>query len=248
MNWLVLSLPLVISSALLVVAIIPPILLERTVRVMEVPERVRVPRDITPILEAFSRVFGEPIREVRREAPSELVLVGTSTGIRRMALILKGGKPLILEEGDEKQGVFLKEVRRKEVKVLVGGRELTLRIRKFVPEAVPKADTGTPEFRVSRRELERITKDPGIMFREIRLVPYVKEGRTQGFIFEWVKPGSLFYRAGIRRGDVLLSINNVAIKSAEDAFRVLQLLRNEPSLRVVVLRGGQRKEINIRIE
>ncbi len=86
------------------------------------------------------------------------------------------------------------------------------------------------------------------MFREIRLVPYVKNGRTEGFIFEWIKPGSLFYKAGIRKGDILVSINNMTIKSGEDAFKVLQVLRNEPSLRVVVLRGGQRKEINVRIE
>ncbi|HIQ31345.1 MAG TPA: PDZ domain-containing protein, partial [Aquifex aeolicus] len=93
-----------------------------------------------------------------------------------------------------------------------------------------------------------ITRDPGIMFREIRLVPYVRGGRTKGFIFEWIKPGSLFYRAGLRKGDILLSINNRTIRSAEDAFRLLQLLRNESSLRIVLLRKGQRREINVRIE
>jgi len=86
------------------------------------------------------------------------------------------------------------------------------------------------------------------MFREIRLVPFVKNGRTEGFIFEWIKPGSLFYKAGLRKGDILISINNMSIRSGEDAFRLLQVLRNEPSLRVVVLRNGQRKEIKVRIE
>ncbi|MDQ7038060.1 MAG: type II secretion system protein GspC [Aquificota bacterium] len=248
MNWALLSLPLVISLSLVLAVALPPFLLERTTRWLHVPERTGGSKDITPVLEAFSRVFGEPAGEVRRETPKDLVLVGTSTGVKKMALILKDGKPLILEEGEEKEGVLLKEVRKREVKVRSGGRELTLRIRKFVPGEVRRTGTVAQEFRISRRDLERITRDPGVMFREIRLVPYVKDGRTKGFIFEWVKPGSLFHRAGIRRGDVLVSINNVAINSAEDAFRVLQLLRNEPSLRVVILRGGQRKELNIRIE
>ena len=86
------------------------------------------------------------------------------------------------------------------------------------------------------------------MFREIRLVPYVRNGKTEGFILEWIKPGSLFYKAGLRKGDVLVSINNMSIRSGKDAFRILQVLRNEPSLRVVVLRNGRREEINVRIE
>jgi len=117
--------------------------------------------------------------------------------------------------------------------VVVDGRELKLRL---TGGSSPERGTfqspvaGSFEARISRREIERLTKDPGVMFREIRLVPYVKEGRTEGFIFEWIKPGSLFHRAGLRKGDILISINNMSIKSGEDAFRLLQVLRNEPSL------------------
>jgi general secretion pathway protein C len=86
------------------------------------------------------------------------------------------------------------------------------------------------------------------MFREIRLVPYVRNGRTEGFIFEWIKPGSLFDKVGLRKGDILVSINNMGIKSGEDAFRILQTLRNAPNLKVVILRDGSRRELNIRID
>ncbi|MDQ7081945.1 MAG: type II secretion system protein GspC [Aquificota bacterium] len=158
-------------------------------------------------------------------------------------------KTLVLEEGREKRGVKLKKVWRKEVLLEVGGEEIRLRVSPPETSAEEQAPAGSSsEVRISRREVERITKDPGIMFREIRLVPYVKNGKTEGFIFEWIKPGSLFYRAGLRKGDILVSINNMTIRSGEDAFRILQALRNEPSLKVVVLRQGQRREIDIRIE
>jgi general secretion pathway protein C len=183
-----------------------------------------------------------------RETPGEgVILLGTSVGSKNMALLLRDGKPIILKEGELKEGILLRRVSRKEVILEVGGRRVRLELRPFRPPREERT-RGREEFRISRRDLERITEDPGVMFREIRLVPYIKEGRTQGFLFEWIKPGSLFYRAGLRRGDVLISINNIAISSAEDAFRVLQVLRNEPSLRVVILRNGRRKEINVRID
>jgi len=86
------------------------------------------------------------------------------------------------------------------------------------------------------------------MFRQIRLVPFVQEGRTKGFLFEWIEPGSIFERAGIKPGDVLLSINNQEIKSGEDAFRILQVLRNENSIKLNLQRGSEIIELLLRVE
>ncbi len=250
MSWLFLSLPLVISVSFLIISIVPPLILKEAVRDLKAPKRGTVTRDTETISEAFARVFGggrvETVPEGKPEGSP--VLLGTAVGSESMALLSIGGKTLILKEGEEKMGVTLKRVFRREVILEIDGREVRVKIRKFVPSDVSERRSPEKEVRIPRRELERITEDPGIMFREIRLVPFVKNGRTKGFIFEWIKPGSLFHRVGLRRGDVLLSINNVAINSAEDAFRVLQILRNEPSFRVVILRNGQRKEISVRID
>ena len=100
----------------------------------------------------------------------------------------------------------------------------------------------------TKEELQRITADPGVMFRQIRLVPFVQEGRTKGFLFEWIEPGSIFERAGIKPGDVLLSINNQEIKSGEDAFRILQVLRNENSIKLNLQRGNELIELLLRVE
>jgi general secretion pathway protein C len=112
--------------------------------------------------------------------------------------------------------------------------------------ANPKAVTQSSEF--SKKEIERLTKDPGVLFQEIRLKPSVEEGKTRGFIFEWIKPRSIFDKAGIKQGDVLVAINNIEIKSGEDAFRILQALRNESSLKVTLLRDGQNMDINLRVK
>ncbi|RLJ70336.1 general secretion pathway protein C [Hydrogenivirga caldilitoris] len=260
MNWILLSLPLIASFSTLIATVALYLTLREAFKEVKIPEPYREEIDITPISRALGKVFPQPTMKegsiLAEETPQsgDVKLLGTAVGIRGLALLRVGGKTLILEEGEEKEGVKLIEVGRSWAIVSVGGRKVNLRVEKArVPSATQEdlnvgTDVNSHDLKISRREIEMVTKDPGIMFREIRLVPYVKGGKTEGFIFEWIKPGSLFYRAGLRKGDVLVSINNMDIKSGEDAFRILQVLRNEPSLRVVVLRNGQRREINVRIE
>ena len=259
MNWVVLSLPLVLSLAFLITTAVFYLSLSKVFTNVSVPSVSREEPDLSRIKEAFSKIF--PRRKLSEANGSgasltpgsgSVELLGTSVGIKSMALLKVDGKVVILREGQTKGGLTLVRVFKGRALVRLGDRDLELKVKRGKAEAPSRhsvSQHSTPtEFRISRRELERITKDPGMMFREIRLVPYVKNGRTEGFVFEWVKPGSIFYRAGLRRGDVLVSINNMTIQSGEDAFRLLQVLRNEPNLRVVVMRNGQMKEINIRIE
>jgi general secretion pathway protein C len=77
------------------------------------------------------------------------------------------------------------------------------------------------------------------MLTQIRLIPVVENGQTKGFRFDWIQDGSLFQKMGIQVGDILVAINNQKINSGEDAFRILQMLRNESSIKVTILRNGQ---------
>ncbi len=260
MNWLIISLPLAASLSLLLATAGLFVSVKYLFKDVKVPTVQKEEPDINKVKQAFARIF--PERSVPKvsvssgeiSAPKDVKLLGTAVGVKSLALLKVNGKTLIIEEGDAKMGVKLKKVLRNEAIVEIKGHQLRLKVkptkssRSSARPDFSESTSGFSDVRISRREIERITKDPGIMFREIRLVPFVKNGRTEGFIFEWIKPGSLFYKAGLRKGDILISINNMSIRSGEDAFRLLQVLRNEPSLRVVVLRNGQRKEIKVRIE
>ncbi len=245
------------SFTLLIGTLVLWFLSKQALKDIAVPEVSREEPPVEKLTQNLSRVFPYESPEIADTTPSgahdriDIKVLGVSVGAKNFALIKAGNRTLVLEEGQEREGIKLLKVGFKEVLLSIGGREKNVEVESSPVQSVARASAPKQpisDFRISRREIDRITKDPGIMFREIRLVPYVKDGKTEGFIFEWIKPGSLFHRAGLRKGDVLISINGMTIKSGEDAFRLLQVLRNEPSLRVVVLRGGQRKEINIRIE
>lgn len=188
-------------------------------------------------------------------SPKELKLKGILISDSLRGAVFENGKDRFVGEGESIKGYTLKKVKPEgvilsyrgkdfflEFKVKKGSKEVVANIQRRARQSVSN------EIILSRRDIEAITRDPAKMFTQIRLVPYVKGGKTEGFIFEWVKPGSIFHRLGIRRGDILVSINNMTITSGEDAFRILQMLRNEPNLKVVLIRRGKKEEINVRIE
>ncbi|MCS6957061.1 MAG: PDZ domain-containing protein [Aquificaceae bacterium] len=200
-----------------------------------------------------------PKEEKTEKSLPSIKLIATVTGSVRMALAEVDGSPRTLRVGSQVSAYRVVSIERNYLILVKGEDRLAIGFR-FSQESAPDASYSpakplpTPQASksvqsaISKGELERITADPGIMFRQIRLVPFVQEGRTRGFLFEWVEPGSLFERAGIRAGDVLLSINNQEIRSGEDAFRILQVLRNESSIRLNIQRGNEILEISLRVE
>lgn len=203
----------------------------------------------------FSVIFKE------QETPTggditKMHLIATVSGSLRMALVDIGGKVQTVRIGSQLGSYRVIDIQRnylllgkgEETKV-VGFRFESVKTVAMGQEA-PSLSSPSESLQavVSKREIENVTADPGIMFRQIRLVPYVQNGQTRGFLFEWVDPQSIFSRAGIKAGDVLIAINNQEIRSGEDAFRILQALRNETSLRINLLRDGAPVELNLRVE
>ncbi|AAC07420.1 type II secretion system protein GspC [Aquifex aeolicus] len=210
----------------------------------------------------LKEIFNYSVQEVKTSKPSVSSAVsppsfkvkGIIISERIRGVILEeGSKDVFLSEGQSFKGYKLAKVENDRVIFEKNGVEFPLEFKvtkgeKSLTQVNPTLSSLPSEIVVSRREILELTKDPAKMFTQIRLVPYIKNGKTEGFIFEWVKPGSLFYKLGLRRGDILVSINNTTIRSGEDAFRILQMIRNEPNLKVELIRRGKREEINVRIE
>jgi len=192
--------------------------------------------------------------EVKEEKPLNITLLATVSGSVNMALVNTGGETKVVRVGSQIGNYRVSKIERNYI-LLSKGQE-TKAVGFSFASASTKAEgiasiqspASTLQSVVRKREIESITADPGIMFRQIRLVPYVENGRTVGFLFEWIDPNSVFSKVGISPGDVLVSINNQSIRSGEDAFRILQVLRNESSFKINLIREGKSVELLVRVE
>jgi len=87
------------------------------------------------------------------------------------------------------------------------------------------------EARLSE-EMPRIMKQTG-------LTPRVLKGRVRGFRITRLPEGTVLDEAGIRAGDVLLSINEISLNSPYTLIDLYPRLQAEEELRVVLERSGQ---------
>ncbi|MCX7760979.1 MAG: type II secretion system protein GspC [Hydrogenothermaceae bacterium] len=183
-------------------------------------------------------------------------------GSKNIALVYINDNKKIVKEGDNIDNIKILRILKDSIVIIINGEKKEIKLG-YIPKSKSEAGS-TPTVNlpplenilppnknsdvIPKSELERLTSDPGVMFTQIRLIPVVEGGQTKGFRFDWIADGSLFQRMGLNVGDILVSINNQPINSGEDAFRILQIIRNEKSFKIAIIRNGQPVELSYTVD
>jgi len=113
-----------------------------------------------------------------------------------------------------------------------------------LPTASAAASSGN-SFDISRAQVERQLRNPGIMARA-RIVPY----GGGGFMISSIPPNSLFTKAGLRRGDIIKSVNGEPLNNYSDAMQMMQSMggiNNVQQLDIEILRHGRPRHLHYNI-
>jgi len=165
-------------------------------------------------------------------------------GARERLALLSFGKDLSwVREGERVRGWRVVSLGPDFAVLEFGGRKITLKLfsekgEKAGPSGL-SGESSPGKLIISREEIARLTSDLGSLFSKIRLRPHFYAGKMDGVLVEYVAPASLFYKAGLRAGDVVLSINGIPVRKNEDAFRILESVKTASALAVKIRRGGR---------
>jgi general secretion pathway protein C len=85
----------------------------------------------------------------------------------------------------------------------------------------------------------RLDEDPMSLANMLRVSPYMQDGRMLGVQIAPGKDAVLFTQAGLRRNDVITSINGITLDNPGAATMVQDVLRSSSTLTMEVLRDGQ---------
>ncbi len=110
---------------------------------------------------------------------------------------------------------------------------------------VPRADTAT--YTISRDLIQDNITNMAQMMSKVRVTPYMKDGRPEGFRVSQIREDSLFRTMGFQNGDVLRSINGLDILSAEDMMKAYNTLKDNTSFSITILRNNQPKTLNFNV-
>jgi len=98
----------------------------------------------------------------------------------------------------------------------------------------------------SERVPEPATQQGGL-FRQLRVVPELLNGKVVGLRLFGVRPGSLLATLGLKNGDRLETINGFSLANPEQALQAYAKLRTAEHLRLQLTRAGQPLQIDLHI-
>jgi len=203
----------------------------------------------------FPRV--ESKKEKTPSQPTDVKLppievLGIARGTPSGAILKVNGKILTLLQGEEKNGIKLLKVEENYILVEFKGVKFKVPLKRksyfYQTSKGGSSEKGEKLLRVPKSLVERLVQNYGELLKQVDFVPYFRNGKIEGFKIRWISQSSPLHRLGFRKGDVILSVNGIPLKNTDDLFRVLQVIANEPSLRIEVLRNGRREIFNVKID
>ncbi len=106
---------------------------------------------------------------------------------------------------------------------------------------------GEDRFQLSRGEVDKQLTNLSSLLTQMRAVPNLEEGATNGFRVFAIRRGSLFDKLGLSNNDVVQRVNGIGLDDPARAMGLFQELQDESVLTVDVLRGGRPRTLRYEI-
>ena len=118
-------------------------------------------------------------------------------------------------------------------------------VRRPPPPPMPAySHAGAMRRNINRQHLQQQLKNFPALLSQARVIPRMVNGKPSGFTISEIAPGSLYQQAGLRNGDIILSVNGKRITDASQAMTMYQTLKSAPALDLVLIRGGQTQQVH----
>ncbi len=105
---------------------------------------------------------------------------------------------------------------------------------------------GDTKFAIDQKEIDNALANPEVLYTEIRAVPNFENGKVSGMKVLSIKPGSIFSKLGIKRGDVLQQINGMDL-DVKQGFQIFSQLKDQKNFNMNVQRDGAKTTLEYEI-
>ena len=127
-------------------------------------------------------------------------------------------------------------------------------ISKVKPQSAKKSTKAEGEITdagdhriVDRTLLNHYAKNMDDIYKNIGIKEVKKGGNIQEFAITFIRRGSPFAKLGLRRGDVIKTINGVEINSYNAAFETYKNIQNIQNMTMVIKRGKKEMELEYEV-
>lgn len=103
------------------------------------------------------------------------------------------------------------------------------------------------EVTLPSKEVDDALADLGGLSKAARIIPSFRDGAPEGFKIFGLRPGTLLERAGLRNGDLIHTVNDLAITSPDRALHAYEKVKGAKELALLISRQGERRCLNLKL-
>jgi len=227
-------------------------------RVKLTPNKVAAPRTTSPVVHRRS----SSIKDIK------LLAIYNASDMTVIAVEYKG-KTKVLSRGDEINGfvlegagsnfaTFSKHAKSYKVMLLKGKTSGQGKVTPVMSTLAPKKQNGESKSLgevtnmgdhrvIDRALLDHYANNMDDIYKNIGISELKEGSNLKGFRITFVRKDSPFEKLGVRRDDVIKSINGQEINSYSAAFEAYKNIKNIDNLTLVVQRGKEEMELEYEI-
>jgi general secretion pathway protein C len=200
--------------------------------------------------------------------PLSLKLKGTVVGSDEFTFCIIEDKAKrkdeLYQKGDKIQDMQVNEITANSVVLMKGAEKIVLYIDENNKEieAAPKTVVAAPAaldfssienpepnmWVLSREDVVAATRNISQIMSDLKIRPNFSDGKMEGFKVDDITEGSVALAMGIRKGDVVKSINGEVIDSPRKIFEFYRNLERSPSIQLEVARGDSTETLTYKIK
>jgi len=175
-----------------------------------------------------------------------------------IVLVKRNGETLILEKGEEVNGYKLISLFKNHVIFEKNNKEFKIVLDETVNELEPVIEEietkSTQDIKkkdglvsVNRNYLNSYVSNIDKIWKDIAIKEIRKNRKIDGFEILTIKAGSDFEKLGLKKGDIIKSVNSIELKSYADAFQIYNNIKDINYLNIEILRNNNTMELNYEI-
>ena len=136
-----------------------------------------------------------------------------------------------------------------------GVREIILKIKETMEGPLLPNSSGAGKnnaipgnFTLSKKSVNENLSDLKSLTNQAVVRPFLNNGVQEGYTISNIAPNSLYEKAGIQNGDIIIDINNNRMQNANDILQVLNSMQSGSSMDLNVKRNGKTETIHYTFE
>lgn len=180
-----------------------------------------------------------------------LKLLATIVAGKRSAAVVRfegSSKQQVFILGDAiQEGVILKEVERLAIVVSHQGRLERVVLRQEMAQAnlaivsnnfMPRKHLKLKQESLNRKYIQKQAKSLSKLFQQAQVLPYMKNGKLEGFVVSNILSDSSYKMDGLQNGDIVRKVNGQPVTGTQQAMVMYKGLKDASSIDLELLRHG----------